>query len=90
MNHSAAHDSLAYAAYVPVLSENTRVLVLPRMCMIADEVSHELEVYCISCDPVQWRSMGLLRGLYSPQVLDRLGGLQVDVCVRGDDVLEFL
>ena len=90
MNHSAAHDSLAYAAYVPVLSENTRVLVLPRMCMIADEVSHELEVYCISCDPVQWRSMGLLRGLYSPQVLDRLGGLQVDVGVRGDDMLEFL
>ena len=90
MIHSAAHDSLAYAAYVPVLSENTRVLVLPRMCMIADEVSHELEVYSISCDPVQWRSMGLLRGLYSPQVLDRLGGLQVDVGVRGDDMLEFL
>ena len=90
MIHSAAHDSLAYAAYVPVLSENTRVLVLPRMCMIADEVSHELEVYSISCDPVQWRSMGLLRGLYRPQVLDRLGGLQVDVGVRGDDMLEFL
>ena len=34
--------------------------------------------------------MGLLRGLYRPQVLDRLGGLQVDVGVRGDDVLEFL
>ena len=92
MIHSAAHDSLAYAAYVPVLSknENTRVLVLPRMCMIADEVSHELEVYCISCDPVQRRSMGLLRGLHRLQVLDRLGGLQVDVGVRGDDMLEFL
>ena len=58
--------------------------------MVADEVSHEPEVYCISCDPVQRRSMCLLRGLHRLQVLDRLGGLQVDVGVRGDDMLEFL